>query len=51
MADIELVIKIPAETYKTISEWEKPNPKYAAEYMLYSFVKNGKRIEPQESEG
>ena len=43
---MKLVIDIPEETYKTISEWEKPKPKYAAEYMLYDFVKNGKVQQP-----
>lgn len=38
---MQIVIDIPAETYKAISEWDEPNPKYAAEYMLYDFVKNG----------
>ena len=47
---MQIVIDIPEETYKTISEWKEPNPKYAAEYMLYGFVKNGKRIEQQPCE-
>ena len=38
---MKLIVDIPEETYKTISEWKEPNPKYAAEYMLYGFVKNG----------
>lgn len=44
---MQVVIDIPEETYKTISEWKEPNPKYAAEYMLYGFVKNGKQIEQE----
>lgn len=39
MADIELLIKIPEEDYKKISN---SNPSYADDFNLYYAIKNGK---------
>lgn len=38
MADIELLIKIPEEDYKKISN---SNPSYADDFNLYYAIKNG----------
>lgn len=38
MADIELVIKIPDEEYKKISN---SNPSYADDFSIYYAIKNG----------
>lgn len=41
MSDIELVVKIPEEMYKKISN---SNPSYADDFSIYYAVKNGKPL-------